>query len=277
LELEKGKKTDKDKVLDYQDQIAENAIAQALIWLDTFNESYGNAIEQMATGITDALVTAWENGGDAALAFRQTVGDVMKDVLANMWRINVLPALMKPISDKYMQVLGLNPDGTPIGGPDAIPDGVITKAELDEFIKTVQTTMPGIISSFENGVVPMLESVNDYVGAVADSNLTGISKAVGSLSEDTALTLAALANSGLYYTIGTFNILTKWDGMISGSEGIGLIPSLVQSQAESLAMLQAIKADTGRIAIATEQTASDLRSVISPLNVRSGAFGVNMN
>jgi len=128
-------------------------------------------------------------------------------------------------------------------------------------------------------------AVRDGLGmATGESNLTGISKAVGELTEDAALTLAAVANSQLFYTIGNYNnsvamlaIMTKWDALFSGGEGLGFVPAMLKFQSDVLGVIQAIKADTARIATATESTANSLGSVISPLNSRTGSHGINMN
>jgi hypothetical protein len=48
-------------------------------------------------------------------------------------------------------------------------------------------------------------------------------------------------------------------------------------QTQALAVINGIKADTLRIAVATETSMRTLQSVVGPLGVRAGAMAINVN
>lgn len=132
-----------------------------------------------------------------------------------------------------------------------------------------------------------LEELKKFLAPAGEGNLTGISKEVGALSEDTALTLAAIANSSLYYNVGSYNmlfsindILMRWElrqtEAVSGGQP-STIAGMIALQSQALAIIQGIKSDTERIALAAESVASNLDAVIGPLGSRSGAKAINTN
>ncbi len=271
-ELEKGKKTDQEKVLDMQDELAQNAVEQARVWMGVLEESVGSVADEIYGSLTDALMSAWENGESAALAYEQTVDEVMRSVIANLWKVNVLPKLMEPLISGFYEAMGLNPDGTYTGPDGTQPDLAMTMEEAANLKRIADTIGPGILASWES-IEPLL---NSFTGGLAEGNLTGISKAVGQMTEDTALTLAAVANSGLYYIIGMYNFMARWDSSIMGDLPEGSVPIMTEFQSQALSTILAIKADTLRIAAATEQTAADLRSVISASGTRA-IMGISIN
>lgn len=92
------KKKDKDKVADYDQQIKEmeqqiNTFAQ-----DFLKEIYSIDFKSWASELTDAVVSAWENGEDAVDAYKEKVRDMIKDVTKNIISQKIMESYMaKPL------------------------------------------------------------------------------------------------------------------------------------------------------------------------------------
>lgn len=125
----------------------------------------------------------------------------------------------------------------------------------------------------------------DFIYNNDDSNLTGISKGIAGITEDTANTIAAVMNSNLYYAIESRNILfgiheimLRWDTTLNGGEGgVGTIPTLLAVQQNALTQLINIRSDTSRIAMATERLADLMDSVSGPTDIRTSPRAINVN
>jgi hypothetical protein len=145
----------------------------------------------------------------------------------------------------------------------------------DDF-EEIKRRAEGMGSMIGGEFTEAIQAVADALGVSLNegTNITGIQREVGQMTEDTALTLASIGNSMLYYQISMFNFMTAWNEGFVGETGV--IPSMMAYQNNALAAINAIKADTARIVIATEQTAADLRSVIAPLGYRVG-MAININ
>ena len=80
---------------------------------------YGLNLKEWGDQIGDALMTAFENGEDAAKAFKDTVQDIMRQVLRKMLSIGIIEPMMERLQKKLFGENGKggsfnanNPEGT---------------------------------------------------------------------------------------------------------------------------------------------------------------------
>ena len=118
--LEADKKNESSEALmEYKQKIAELDDQIAYFAEDLSNELFSIDLKGWASQIGDALMTAFENGEDAAEAFKDTVKDIMRRVLNNMLTIGILEPMMENLRKKLFGENGKggvfdanNPEGT---------------------------------------------------------------------------------------------------------------------------------------------------------------------
>lgn len=87
------KKSDDSAIEDYKQQLAELEDQIKNYALDMAKTLYDIDLKSWASELTDAIVSAWENGEDAAEAYRDKVKDIIKNLAKNILQQRVLEQL----------------------------------------------------------------------------------------------------------------------------------------------------------------------------------------
>ena len=119
-DLEEDKKKSSSEALEeYKQKMAELDITIMNYAKDLANELYGIDLKGWADQIGDSLMTAFENGEDAAKAFKDTVQDIMRQVLRKMLSLGIIQPMMERLQKKLFGENGqggvfdaTNPEGT---------------------------------------------------------------------------------------------------------------------------------------------------------------------
>lgn len=95
---EDKKKTDKDKIADYDQQIKEMQLQIKTFAQDFLKDVYSIDMKSWASTLTDTIVSAWAKGEDAVDAYREKVKDMVRDVTKNIVSQKIMEkALEKPL------------------------------------------------------------------------------------------------------------------------------------------------------------------------------------
>lgn len=95
---EDKKKTDKDKIADYNQQIKEMELQIKTFAQDFLKDVYSIDMKSWASTLTDTIVSAWAKGEDAVDAYREKVKDMVRDVTKNIVSQKIMEkALKKPL------------------------------------------------------------------------------------------------------------------------------------------------------------------------------------
>ena len=95
---EDKKKTDKDKLADYDQQIKEMQLQIKTFAQDFLKDVYSIDMKSWASTLTDTIVSAWAKGEDAVDAYREKVKDMVRDVTKNIVSQKIMEkALEKPL------------------------------------------------------------------------------------------------------------------------------------------------------------------------------------
>ena len=94
------KKSDSDKLADYEQQLMEAEEKLKDYALDMAKSLYDIDLHSWASQLTEAVVSAWENGEDAVEAYRSKVKDIMKDLTQNI--------LAKKVMERAFESLGID-------------------------------------------------------------------------------------------------------------------------------------------------------------------------
>lgn len=270
-EKSKGKKTDQEKIKELEKQQDElnqkikesnKELSETMLGSDV-----GNTARDFARAWLDAYLS-FDNTTDA-------IKEKFKSMLQNMI---VESILAKAIEQRI---------GTLFKDAGAIWDekGSLNMGNLNKII--------GQIDSLPEDITKILDAVTKGINLEAlraeqEGSLTGLSKAVGSLSEETALVLAAAANSGLYYNVAQYNelvlirdILLRWEmsrsTMVNGTDTEGGINNLIAVQNLALIELQQANISLTDIANSNREIHDLMLSVTSPLGSKSGTKALNVN
>lgn len=120
------KKSSNEALEEYKAKMAELDMTIQNFSKDLANELFSIDLKGWADQIGDALMTAFENGEDAAKAFKDTVQDIMRQVLRNMLNVGIIERMMDKLQKK---LFGENGEG---GSFDATnPEGTIDAAMRD--------------------------------------------------------------------------------------------------------------------------------------------------
>lgn len=189
LEEEK-KKTDKGKVSDYQNQIAELNSQISVFVEDLTKELYGIDFEDWSSQISDALMNAFANGEDAAKAFKDTTNSIMKSVANNILKNMVIQPMFERLQKK---LFGDDKEKGIFETFEDIQDNGILLAEtLKDFFDNEGGKM---ISASEDFLEAFNKATGGAITATGEKENEGLSKGISSVTEDTADLLASYLNA----------------------------------------------------------------------------------
>lgn len=175
------KKTDKDKLADYKEQIAELDRQIEDMYDDIAEDIVGTSAKDFATDLADSLTDAFAEGEDAAKAFEETVNDVLKNAIVNQLKKNFLEKQLQSALDNLQSNMGY------WNGDDFIFDG-LTDDEIADFKAKVQAAA----NNYNEALSVYSDILKDVTTDDSDDSLTG---AVKGVSEETASILAGQMNA----------------------------------------------------------------------------------
>ena len=107
LDLEqKKKKKDKDAIRELESQISELKDQIKYYWSDLLKELYGIDFKDYGKRLSDSLVSAFQNGEDAAIAWHKTVGDIVRDLANDLVAQHFIMPMMENLFDEAFGVGG---------------------------------------------------------------------------------------------------------------------------------------------------------------------------
>ena len=176
------KKTDNDKIRDYQDQIEELGRSIQDMLDDIANDLLQTNAKDFSNQLAESLVGAFEKGEDAAKAFEETVNEVLKNAIVNQLKKKFLEQQLQGALDNLTNSMGY------WNGDDFIFDG-LTDSEIEAFRAKVQAAA----NNFNQALGIYSDLFKDLTNEDdADTSLTG---AVKGVSEETASLVAGQMNA----------------------------------------------------------------------------------
>lgn len=191
------KKTDDARVKEFENQIADN--------LDRIAELEQDKISKVTAGILDDGLSAADAFVDAWLEAFQETGDGLKglednfnEMLLNLVKRQAAMTLVAPLIENMQKELEkyINKDDTEL-----------TISEADRFAKYIKEQLPELSESLEN----MFESLKD-VGldfSQSGDTMSGLSKSISGITEETADALAAITESIRYFSADSNAVLKQ--------------------------------------------------------------------
>ena len=174
---EDKKKTDKDKLADYDQQIKEMQLQIKTFAQDFLKDVYSIDMKSWASTLTDTIVSAWAKGEDAVDAYKKKVKDMVRDVVKNIITQKIMEkALEKPL--------------------EWLTSVLDKKGQLDE---TDMINFAKLVNEIGDKVVPQITGLADALkNKGLDMREDGSSSATNSIkgiTEETADILASYLNA----------------------------------------------------------------------------------
>lgn len=247
LERSKGKKTDDDKVRDYEDKAREAAdkIKDSLTEVQDYLA--GTDITSAARDFASAWIDAYKEFGSTTDAINEKFADMIQNMIVEGVGAELVRNILQPIYDS-------------IG--EAAKDGFIDAKEIADIANSV----PGATQEINNAMTILMESLKNagYDIRQQTTGLTGISKDIATASEESILGLAAGINTQNFYIsqihANVAAILAKMGGTPVASGGVD-VKALVEIQNQHLAYLPVIAQHTADILVRCERAATACESM----------------
>lgn len=207
---EDKKKSDKEKVEDYKQTIKELEYKIRYYTETLAKELYSIDLKGWASQIGDALVEAWLKGEDAAKAYKDTVADIMRDVVKKM--------VMQQYIEKVMKQLQ-----TTLFGADG-KGGMFADRKLDE---EEAKNLGNILVSLEPAFADAMKFVNEINNALGgmltetEENAEGLSNAIAGVDENTFNQALGYLNGMRYEMVVQSDLLRQLVSLNGGSAGTG--------------------------------------------------------
>lgn len=179
----KKKKGDQSAIIDYIDSIKELQDQIDYFYEDLLSDEYGLDLKSISDQISSSLVDAFKNGEDAALAFNNTVADIINNLAQKMISLQVI----EPAMDKLRDYL--------FGENGVFSDGELSVSDAQGLV--------GLMGGLKNSIgdaKTIWDALNEAAKQVGiDLGSTSVkdtlSKGIQSITEDTANLLASYLNA----------------------------------------------------------------------------------
>ena len=194
LEIDK-KDTDESKIADYDAQISELRDQITRMAQDVAQELYNIDFKGWSSELGDALFEAWKKGEDGAEAFREKAGEILADVMNQVFKIGYLEPMMQNLSD---YLFGTESERKANGGKGG---AFGTDFELDESeIKHIGDQLMGM-SEASGKYTELMDSLNKYLERYGQNlkddteSSSGLSTGIKGITEETGGLLASYVNA----------------------------------------------------------------------------------
>ena len=173
---EDKKKTDKDKLADYDQQIKEMELQIKTFAQDFLKDVYSIDMKSWASTLTDTIVSAWAKGEDAVDSYKKKVKDMVREVTKNIVSQKIMEkALEKPL-EWLTSVLDKK--------------GQLDETDMDKFAK--------LINEVGEKVAPQITGLFDAMKNngfdMREDGISSATNSVKSITEETADLLCSYVN-----------------------------------------------------------------------------------
>lgn len=230
----KKKSKDKDKIQDYKTQIDELDDKIQTFAKDMAKSLYDIDVKQWASELTNAVVSAWAAGEDAAEAYKNKVKELMRTLAINIASQKIMEEALKPVEEYIEEAMKAN-------------SGKLT----EENILTIADKLDDAGKSAIPSITELFDKMKERGWDLSDVGSGSMSSSIKGITETTADLLAAYLNA-----------IRADVSVIRQVQGIYL-PKLDITATAQLQQLNMIAANTLRNADAAEQISTSTTEILT--------------
>lgn len=222
---EDKKKSDGEKVEDYKQTIKELEYEIRYYTETLASELYSIDLKDWASQIGDALVEAWLKGEDAAKAYKDTVADVMRDVVKSWVQQQYIEKAMQQVQTT---LFGADGKGGMFADNKIDKDELIILGNVMGSLESAFAEAGGVVNEINNALGGMLTETEE--------NAEGLSNAIAGVDENTFNQALGYLNGMRYEMVVQSDLLRQLVSLNGGSAGTGgtNMTAIQQSQLEVL-------------------------------------------
>lgn len=222
---EDKKKPDREKVEDYKQTIKELEYEIRYYTETLASELYSIDLKDWASQIGDALVEAWLKGEDAAKAYKDTVADVMRDVVKSWVQQQYIEKAMQQVQTT---LFGADGKGGMFADNKIDKDELIILGNVMGSLESAFAEAGGVVNEINNALGGMLTETEE--------NAEGLSNAIAGVDENTFNQALGYLNGMRYEMVVQSDLLRQLVSLNGGSAGTGgtNMTAIQQSQLEVL-------------------------------------------
>ena len=218
-EKKKGKDSDKNKIAELEAQKQELISQSADVVQNAIEKLTGTDLTSAAESFAQAWMDAYVSFGNTTEAMQERFADMMKNMIINSMLSTVMQKRLKPVFDMI---------------DNAWKDGAMTPEEVKAIWEQGKKA-----TDAANKEAAMTMDILKNLGvdiATKESNLTGISKGISNITEDTALVL------GGYLDSIRLKLFQYIDMMMA--DGLPFVSKMLLAQSQMVGYLASIEANT---------------------------------
>jgi len=222
---EDKKKSDREKVEGYKQTIKELEYEIRYYTETLASELYSIDLKDWASQIGDALVEAWLKGEDAAKAYKDTVADVMRDVVKSWVQQQYIEKAMQQVQTT---LFGADGKGGMLADNKIDKDELIILGNVMGSLESAFAEAGGVVNEINNALGGMLTETEE--------NAEGLSNAIAGVDENTFNQALGYLNGMRYEMVVQSDLLRQLVSLNGGSAGTGgtNMTAIQQSQLEVL-------------------------------------------
>lgn len=222
---EDKKKSDREKVEGYKQTIKELEYEIRYYTETLASELYSIDLKDWASQIGDALVEAWLKGEDAAKAYKNTVADVMRDVVKSWVQQQYIEKAMQQVQTT---LFGADGKGGMFADNKIDKDELIILGNVMGSLESAFAEAGGVVNEINNALGGMLTETEE--------NAEGLSNAIAGVDENTFNQALGYLNGMRYEMVVQSDLLRQLVSLNGGSAGTGgtNMTAIQQSQLEVL-------------------------------------------
>lgn len=222
---EDKKKTDREKVEDCKQTIKELEYEIRYYTETLASELYSIDLKDWASQIGDALVEAWLKGEDAAKAYKDTVADVMRDVVKSWVQQQYIEKAMQQVQTT---LFGADGKGGMFADNKIDKDELIILGNVMGSLESAFAEAGGVVNEINNALGGMLTETEE--------NAEGLSNAIAGVDENAFNQALGYLNGMRYEMVVQSDLLRQLVSLNGGSAGTGgtNMTAIQQSQLEVL-------------------------------------------
>lgn len=207
---EDKKKSDREKVEDYKQTIKELEYEIRYYTETLASELYSIDLKDWASQIGDALVEAWLKGEDAAKAYKNTVADVMRDVVKSWVQQQYIEKAMQQVQTT---LFGADGKGGMFADNKIDKDELIILGNVMGSLESAFAEAGGVVNEINNALGGMLTETEE--------NAEGLSNAIAGVDENTFNQALGYLNGMRYEMVVQSDLLRQLVSLNGGSAGTG--------------------------------------------------------
>ncbi len=222
---QKKKHDDKEKIEEYKQTIKELEYEIRYYSETLASELYSIDLKDWASQIGDALVEAWMKGEDAAKAYKDTVADIMRDVVKSWIQRMYIEKAMKQVQTT---LFGADGKGGMFADNKIDKDELIILGNVMGSLESAFAEAGGVVNEINNALGGMLTKTEE--------NAEGLSNAIAGVDENAFNQALGYLNGMRYEMVVQSDLLRQLVSLNGGSAGTGgtNMTAIQQSQLEVL-------------------------------------------